>query len=215
MRIPAEFNGPPGSGNGGWSAGLVAAASGLRHPEVTLRLPPPLDTELTLAGGELRDPAGALVAQVAEGEPVTGTVPPVDPETAARAAAAYPGLTDHPFPGCYVCGPRRPDGLRIFPGPVGDGRTAAPWTAPERPAVPTMWAALDCPGGWAVIGPGRPYVLGRIAATVHALPEPGAACVVTGAAVAAEGRKARVLSTVYGPDGAVLGTARATWIRVG
>ncbi|MEV4624044.1 hypothetical protein AB0J74_35700, partial [Asanoa sp. NPDC049573] len=28
--------------------------------------------------------------------------------------------TDHPFPTCYVCGPERADGLRIFPGPVGD-----------------------------------------------------------------------------------------------
>jgi hypothetical protein len=54
-----------------------------------------------------------------------------------------------------------------------------------------------------------------MAATVHALPEPGAACVVVGAATATEGRKASVLSTVYGVDGALLGTARATWIGIG
>jgi hypothetical protein len=35
-----------------------------------------------------------------------------------------------------------------------------------------------------------------------------------GATVADEGRKAQVLSTVYGSDGAVLARARATWLRL-
>jgi hypothetical protein len=80
--------------------------------------------------------------------------------------------------------------------------------------LPGVWAALDCPGGWTVIGPGGTYVLGRLTATVAALPRPGATCVVVGAADAVEGRKAQVRSTVYGPDGAPLATARAVWIMV-
>ncbi|MGC1212367.1 MAG: hypothetical protein WA890_13995, partial [Micromonospora sp.] len=84
-----------------------------------------------------------------------------------------------------------------------------------EPVVPaTVWAALDCPGGWAVIAPGRPYVLGRIAVVVRALPEPGDECVVTGTMVGAEGRKALVHSSLYGPDGALLAYARATWIAL-
>jgi hypothetical protein len=35
-----------------------------------------------------------------------------------------------------------------------------------------------------------------------------------GAFVAVDGRKAQVLSTVYGTDGAVLALARATWIAI-
>ncbi|PWU46453.1 hypothetical protein DLJ47_32520 [Micromonospora sp. S4605] len=215
MIIESRFNGPPGSGNGGWSAGLFAAAyGGPGVVEVTLRRPPPLETPLTLAGGNVHDPDGNLVAEVRETGQIEAVVPPVDLATARAAAAAYPGLVDHPFPGCYVCGPRRADGLRIFPGRLPDGRTAAPFRAPAEVEVPTVWAALDCPGGWSVIAPGRPYVLGRIAATVRALPAPGDECVVTGATVGGEGRKALVHTSLYGPTGDLLATARATWVAL-
>ncbi|NJP32236.1 hypothetical protein [Micromonospora thermarum] len=224
MIIGARYNGPPGSGNGGWSAGTFAA-SALDTPqsrpaapddavEVTLRRPPPLETPLTRHGNEVRDPDGHLVAEV---RPVPGfrtVVDAVDLPTARAAAAAYPGLVDHPFPGCFVCGPERPDGLRIFPGPLPDGRTAAPFRVPDDVDAVTVWAALDCPGGWSVIAPGRPYVLGRIAAVVDALPEPGDECVVTGMMAGAEGRKAEVHSSLYAPDGTLLAWARATWIAV-
>ncbi|HET9518676.1 MAG TPA: hypothetical protein VFO77_13220 [Actinoplanes sp.] len=218
MLIPARFNGPPGSGNGGWSAGHFAVAAGARAGgdpiEVTLRLPPPLETPLTLTEGSVYDPDGTVVAQVRLAEAIGPTVAATTPQEAATAAAAYPGLVFHPFPGCYVCGPDRDpgDGLRIFPGLLRDGRTAAPWTVPPVVSLETMWAALDCPGGWSVIAGGRVYVLGRIAAEVTALPAPGAQCIVVGAVETSEGRKAQVRSTVYGPDGRSLATARATWI---
>jgi hypothetical protein len=164
--------------------------------------------------------AGARL--VAEATPVPLADPPVPPvpyDQAVAASAGYPGFVDHPFPTCYVCGPRRApgDGLRIFPGPLPGGRTAAPWQVPAGAGPETVWAALDCPGGWAIIGPGRPYVLGRMAAEVHAVPPAGGRCVVVGAVVATEGRKAHVRSAVYAdePDGPrLLGHARSTWIAV-
>lgn len=215
MIIESRFNGPPGSGNGGWSAGLFAAAyGGAGAVEVTLRRPPPLETPLTLTGGAVHDPAGNLVAEVRDAGEIEAVVPPVDRATAQAAAAAYPGLVDHPFPGCYVCGPQRADGLRIFPGRLPDGRTAAAFRAPAAVEAATVWAALDCPGGWSVIAPGRPYVLGRIAAAVRALPAPGDECVVTGMTVGGEGRKALVHTSLYGPSGELLGTARATWVAL-
>ncbi|MFI6782779.1 hypothetical protein [Micromonospora sp. NPDC050276] len=213
MRIESRYNGPPGSGNGGWSAGIFAAAAGGTAPvEVTLRRPPPLETELTFVDGEVRDPAGELVAEVRPAGAIDVVVPPVDLAAAVAAAAHYPGLVEHPFPSCYVCGPQRADGLRIFPGRLPDGRTAAPFRVPERVSAATVWAALDCPGGWAVLTPGRPYLLGRIAAVVAAVPSPGDECVVTGAMLRVDGRKALVHTSLYGPDGALLGAARATWI---
>ncbi|ASW56555.1 hypothetical protein [Plantactinospora sp. KBS50] len=218
MIIEPRFNGPSDSGNGGYAAGTFAAA----YPtgpgaavEVTLRRPPPLGLSLRLDGDAVRDPDGTLVAELRTVPAFPDeAVPPVDPATAAAVAVNYPGFVEHPFPACYVCGPERADGLRIFPGRLPDGRTAAPFGFPEGGAEVTVWAALDCPGGWAVLSPGRPYVLGRMAAVVERLPAPGDECVVTGVAVEAQGRKALVRSSVYGPDGHRLGYARATWIAV-
>jgi hypothetical protein len=218
MQIPARYNGPPASGNGGWSAGAFAVAAGAtvgdRPWEVTLRVPPPLDTPLSVADGKVRAPDGTLVAEVTEVADAGDPVPPVPVDQAVLVARGYPGFTEHPFPTCYVCGPDRPDGLRLFPGRLPDGRMAAPWTVPADVSAETMWAALDCPGGWSALHTGRTFVLGRIAAVVHALPAPGATCVVLGRADSIEGRKAWTVSTVYGPDGTPLATARATWIAI-
>ena len=47
--IERRFRGPPESGNGGYSCGVLAeGVSGVAT--VTLRLPPPLDRPLTLSG---------------------------------------------------------------------------------------------------------------------------------------------------------------------
>ena len=87
---------------------------------------------------------------------------------------------------------------------------AAAWTVPPDVTFETMWAALDCTGGWSALQDGRVYVLGRIAAVVAALPAAGDPCVVVGAPVTVEGRKAVVDSTVYAADGSPLARARAT-----
>lgn len=225
MLIDSRFNGPPDSGNGGYCAGRFATSiAGTGPAEVTLRQPPPLDTPLHLVEGvreqdtppatEVRDRTGRLIAEVRPVSTVDATVPGVDLATAEDAATRYPGLVAHPFPGCFVCGPKHPDGLRIFPGRLPDGRTAAPFDVPSRVDAATVWAALDCPGGWTVLDADHPHLLGRIAVSIEALPEPGDRCVVVGAPVRAEGRKALVHSTLYDPTGQPLATARATWIAV-
>lgn len=51
-------------------------------------------------------------------------------EEAVLASQAYPGLEEHAFPTCFVCGPGRApgDGLRIVAGVVpGRELVAAPW----------------------------------------------------------------------------------------
>jgi hypothetical protein len=215
MIIAGRFNGPPGTGNGGYSSGLFASlAEGV--PEVTLLRPPPLDVPLTAAGdGAVEDPAGELVATVRSVPPFPpGDLPAPTPAEARAAAAGYAGRADHPFPTCYVCGPARTDGLAIYPGPLPGGGVAAPFTAPAEVTRETVWAALDCPGGWSVLAPGRPYVLGRMAAMVDALPEPGSECVVVGAMVTSEGRRAQVVSGLYSPAGTLLAHARATWFAI-
>jgi hypothetical protein len=218
MIIAARFNGPPGSGNGGYSSGVFAGALGSAVASVTLRQPPPLDVPLTVR------PAGAGIAiydgesLVAEVSPAAGSengvVPQVSVAAARAASASYPGFVDHPFPTCYVCGPLRADGLRVFPGLLGDGRTAAVWTVPPEVATETVWAALDCPGGWAIVSPGRPYILGRMTARVRSVPNPGTECVVVGELLGTEGRKAHVRTSLYGTDQAPLAVASAVWLAI-
>jgi hypothetical protein len=219
--IQARYNGPPDSGNGGYSAGLTAShapdrAGGI---EVTLRRPPPLDTELTVRTEDrIRVYAGTeLIAEATHrAVDASDVVPGVDLTEAVAVSKSYRGFVAHPFPTCFGCGPARPeaDGLRLFPGRLPDGRMAAPFTVPDDVSEVLMWAALDCPGGWAVPSAARDYVLGRIAARVDALPEPGAECVVVARMTGEEGRKAYALTTVYSPAGDVLATARATWIAI-
>jgi hypothetical protein len=222
LIIGARYNGPPGSGNGGYCAGRFALAAGLASDvvEVTLRRPPPLEVELTTRATD----SGVdichddeLVAQV---RPATiepdEIVEPVGWDEAVAASASYPGLVSHPFPTCFVCGPQRAvgDGLRLFPGRLPDGRTATPWTVPDPMAPELVWASLDCPGGWAIALEGRPYVLGRLAVRIVRTPTPGQRCMVMGQVTGQEGRKAYVRSSLWGPDGDLLAHARATWLAV-
>ena len=189
LIIGSRFNGPPETGNGGYSAGLCAQLATVDGPiEVTLRRPPPLDVEFSSRREDdairVYHPDGGLVAEVrATSLDPTEVVAPVSWDEAVAASASYPGFTTHPFPTCFVCGTERAegDGLRLFPGRLADRRTATPFTIPHDIRTELMWAALDCPGGWAVPLEGRPYVLGRLAARVEALPAPGERCVVMGA----------------------------------
>ncbi|GAA1375788.1 hypothetical protein [Catellatospora chokoriensis] len=220
LVIDARHNGPPGSGNGGWTSGLVAGAVGAVDGlvEITLRKPPPLETALavtaTADGWAVHDPQETLIASVTRRADDIPAVPPVSRTEALAASGRYPGHTDHPFPTCFVCGPQRPDGLRIFPGRLPDGRTAATFLVPTDRSPAVVWAALDCPGGWTVIDRDQAFVLGRYAVAVDALPEPDDECVVVGEPVRREGRKALVRSSLYAPDGNLLARAEATWIAV-
>ena len=115
--------------------GVAAPAAAPRHPA---RRRPPRPASRPRRSAARRSPRRtASTATLAE-------VEPVDPDAAAAAAASYPGHTFHPFPTCFACGTAREegDGLRIFPGPVGDGprrrdRVAATWT--PHPSLDEDW----------------------------------------------------------------------------
>jgi acyl-coenzyme A thioesterase PaaI-like protein len=158
-----------------------------------------------------------------------GLLPPLVPwvphDRAVEAEARYPGLHDHPFPECFSCGTARlpGDGLRLRPGPVEgtEGVVAAGWTphdslADERGEVPVpvLWAALDCPGGWAVDIAGRPMVLGTMTARVMARPRTGERLVVVGRAVEVSDRKATTATTLYRTAQEVLAVATHVWVTV-
>lgn len=216
ITIDGRFNGPEGSGNGGYTCGLIAGVVG-RTVEVTLRRPPPLDRPLDVEReGErllVRD-GDALVAEAAPARVDVDVPAAPSYEEAERASEQYPGFGEHAFPKCFVCGPEREvgDGLRIFAGPVGDGRVASPWT-PAEVTPELVWAALDCPGAIAVGYPDRgETLLGRFAVEIEELPRVGERCVVVGWPLGEEGRKLYAGTALFGEDGRQLASARATWI---
>jgi hypothetical protein len=223
LTIAPRFNGPPASGHGGYTCGLVAAAAG-GEVAVSLRLPPPLDRPLEI---ERRD--GAVV--VRNGEAVVATASPavvaVEPPEMPVPSEPYPDdpvygeLHEHPFPTCFACGPARApgDGLRIFPGRV-DGRddlVAASWTPhaelgdPVRPEF--VWAALDCPTGHAC-GIERPAVLARLGVRILAQVRAGERHVVAAWRTGRDGRKHHAAGCLYAADGTPLAVSEALWIEL-
>jgi hypothetical protein len=213
--VATRFRGPATSGNGGFTAGLLAEASGLAGAvQVTLRTPPPLERPLRVHDGALLD-GDSVVAQAETGT-VTAVAQEVDLATARAAEQAYAGLVSHPFPECFVCGPAREpgDGMRLFPGPVGNGRTACVWTPGPEVGLPFVWAALDCPGAWTSDVLGRPMVLGRMTADVEAGVVPGTSYVVTGTHLVTEGRKTRTATALWDADGEVVARSEQVWIAV-
>jgi hypothetical protein len=216
--VPGRFNGPPRSANGGYACGLVAALLG-GEAEVTLRAPPPLDRELEVVrAGDSRVEVRDGETLVAEAEPASVDVEvpaAVSPAEAEEASSRYAGFAHHAYPTCFTCGPKREDGLGIFAGPVAgrDGLVAATWTPEGEPPPEVVWAALDCPGGWAVDDFQREGVLlGRLAARIDRLPAPGEPLVVLGWRVGEEGRRRYAGSALATADGEVLARSRSTWI---
>jgi hypothetical protein len=231
--ISQRFNGPPGSGHGGYTSGLLAAALGSGSAVVTLRRPPQVERplELSVVDGvaTLRD-GDVVIAEASEADHealVIDLPDPVSFEDTAKAAAEFDVedyIRRHPFPTCFVCGPDRApgDGLRIFPVSAAPGVVTCPWVPDESLAGPDgrvdpvyLWAAMDCPSGLSRFDAGieeTASVLGRMAGVVQRSPDVGEQLVVAGWSVGLEGRKRTAGSVVWGADGEVLAQSRTTWI---
>lgn len=235
LVVPERFNGPPRSGNGGWTCGALAqhvVAGDGEAVQVRLLAPPPLGTGLLVTGDahEATAADGDRVVAVASVVPSPFTAPAPEPvpwDVASAAEAGYRGWHDHPFPTCFSCGTGRPasDGLDLRPGPLAERPevTACTWVPSDDVAGPdgrvsaeVTWAALDCPGGWSVDLAGRPMVLGTMTARVDVRPAPGVRHVVMGRVLRQEGRKAWTETALYALDPAprLLARASAVWIAV-
>ena len=223
ITIAARFRGPDASANGGYSAGLLAAAVD-GDAEVTLRRPPPLDTRMVTEMGD----GGVKLLDgdelVALATPATVELDlPESPgvEAARRASAGYAGFESHAFPRCFSCGPERTDGLGIFPGPIGESMVAAVFEPdPTLPtddrslAEPVVWAALDCAGAWTEHRKlaEAPVVLGRMAAHIaEPVPRHGE-FVVVGWPLGRDGRKLFAATVLFDAAGKALAWSRQTWI---
>lgn len=232
LRIDPRFNGPPDSGNGGYTCGSVARFVDGPVAEVTLRLPPPIGRELQVERGDggavtLLD-GEAVVAEARPTELAADAPAPVDTAEAVIASEDSPFLDEasHPFPTCFVCGPARPhrDGLAIFSGPVAQRDVyAAPWT-PDPSLGETLppelvWAALDCPTSVPVANDPdqpdfRPIVLARLAARILAPVRAGEPHTIVSWPIEIDGRKRHAGAALYTDDGDLLAVSRALWIEL-
>jgi hypothetical protein len=225
VTIPHRYNGPLDSGQGGYSAGVVASfVDGLAA--VNLRRPVPLDRALRVVR---EDGAVKLLDGedlIADGEPVDALgveVPePVGVEDAHEATTRYPGTRDGPFSRCFVCGLARDDSLHVFAGEVpGRGVMATPWTPPAwtaddagvvRPEF--VWAVLDCPATFAPIlaGPATAGFLARFSVRIDHPVVAGVEHVIIGWPLRIEGRKYHAGAAIFDADGTTLASAQALLI---
>ena len=238
ITIPRRFRGPPNSGNGGYVCGMLARQIA-GAAEVTLRAPPPLETELDLV--EVGKGAWELrqgTATVAIGRAVTLDLSWLERATYAEAVEAEKCTPvkphEHLLPMCFVCGPDRApgDGLRLFAGPLvrqhAGGAFAVPWTpdaslaaADGLVATEFVWSALDCPTGYVSQYEPKtgntnvlPILLGRLSVRIDGRPRPGERCVVTSWKTGSEGRRLIAEAALFGEEENLLAVARAIWIVV-
>jgi len=132
ITVESRFNGPLANGNGGYSAGLLAARAG-GPAVVSLRSPVPLDRPLSViaTGDAVRAVDGDTVVMEAAPADELDLAPPrvVSVAEAHDAEGRYLGLRDGPFSRCFVCGRGRGDAFGVFAGRVGhDGLVATAWT---------------------------------------------------------------------------------------
>lgn len=192
--------------------------------EVTLRVPPPLDKPMQIGAedGMLTVKDGdQLIASCREGQiDFTAPLPPSKAEVAA-AEKRFVWFHNHPFSTCFVCGPDRGvnDGLRIFAGATETkDMVAALWTPDPtlddgagKVSVEFIWAALDCPGAFAVITGSKPMLLGRMTAQINRSIKIGEKCTVIAWAKGHDGRKHFSGTAVYSESNELCAVGHAIW----
>jgi hypothetical protein len=232
IKISPRFCGPPDSGNGGYSAGLLAAYL-QGDVRVKLLAPPPLDVPLTVEvlAGKGRVLQGSKLILVAEETHLQWEQLPSPPaeRLISHQRQQCRGFRDHAFPNCFVCGPQRQagDGLCIYPGPLEQSVCGAIWEpdkfcldpATGAVATPYVWAALDCPSAFPLLEPEQnqylvPMVLGTLAVSIRSMPVCGSRYRILSWAKLIEGRKGTSRSVIYDGQDQAVAYAEALWISL-
>lgn len=224
--IDSRFKGPPDSGNGGYTAGLLAKALN-GDAKVTLRHPPPLDRELKLVTegnlATLSDQDQVVAnAQKVRLDIDVPDCPPI--ELVESVAANYVSAQEHILSTCFVCGPDREqgDGLNIFPVAINDyDCVASIWKPVDNltasdglVATEIVWAALDCPGYFAHRAPNKMMLLGSMTASVRRRPSANETLISMGWQTAVSGRKYFSGTALYDETGEVCAASQQVWIAL-
>ncbi len=228
VRIPAQFNGPPTSGNGGYSCGILAA-----HIEgaakIRLHVPPPLETDFDVVAnddGSVAMYAGdTLVGSGSAADFKLDCPPAPNLNQAKEARQRSPLFNEHPLVGCFVCGTERTpeNGLCLQPGPVADWSLLACEWQPAADLldddgnvrVEIIWSALDCPGYIACYGGSPPMaLLGELTSKILTDIPGDDTLVVYCWPLGREGRKGWGGTAIANQAGEVLAYSRSLWIEL-
>jgi hypothetical protein len=221
--ISDRFNGPPSSGNGGYVSGLIGKH--IEGPaEVSLKLPPPLNTALELSGSE----SGAVLHSA---DTIYGV------GKSAQFDAEIPQIPhgtdygDHPndvkfkpFDTCFVCGDARRlgDGLCIHAKPIigHEGHVGANWELHPNLAAKNgnvdpvyIWSALDCPG-YAACAYGEPALLARMTTKIVSPLKCEGSAFVLGWREGGSGRKRFCGTALYDQACNLVAFSQALWVVV-
>lgn len=223
ITIDKIHQGPSGSANGGYVAGLLGDALRGKPSTVKIHRPVPVDTPVFVY--RRGDTAFIRHAEevVATAELTNEMIPAtafVEPDQVL--AGDEPRLDMAMFAECFVCGEPAPRGLGIEVRALDDGRFAALWhparsSHVEGPLVEARFlrSALDCPGGFAALTANQTLaVTGTLTSRVEFLPEADSPLVVVGESTWADGRKLGAVSTIFTESGDLVATATAVWISI-
>ncbi|MEV6363922.1 PaaI family thioesterase [Nocardia asteroides] len=230
VTIPDPVHGYPQVAFGGYVAGLLARRSGAETVRVDFRRAVPVATPLLLPVAEpghatLTDADGTLLARALPAA-LELTAPPAPSWSAAeRATAAALASTERQVTDCYGCGVECAPGhgLRLFTWPVPNRPVVAGAWIPDAglagadgdlpPEI--VWAALDCPGGFAA-WMFQDMALGAVTAALTARQlrpvTAGAEHLVHGWAIRGEGRKYTVGVAISTRAGELCALAEALWV---
>lgn len=229
FTISPAYQGITGIAHGGYVAGLLAREIP-GTAKVTLRLPPPLDTPLSVSPVNsvvgLVDPAGRTIMD-AEAATLSEVRLPVATIDAARARPPHPRFADHPYPDCFVCGSARNDGLGLrISAPDEEGVGLGVW----RPSGSLLgdegtvgseflWAAMDCLTVWSFADRWEepewwPAVTGQIAVEQVAPAQADESHVVAGRLVDRQGRRVVVEGAITAANGELCARGRAVWVVI-
>lgn len=220
VTVASRFEGAPGRGQGGYSAGLLDEGVPIR---AWFRAPIPMDVplEVQVDGPRRRVMDGdTLVIETHPAELEREPLGPVPMQVAveARDAGEAVGYPDR-ITSCYSCGGA--GSLRVHAGPIeGTAIWATPVTYPDWTAtdgivdVPHLWAPVDCAAGYAAAFDGdRRIFTGWLTVARFRSVEPGQPLVVVAeTAPGWDGRKRPARSAMYTEDGDLVTASESLWI---
>lgn len=229
IRIPTSRQGQTGMGQGGYTS--YAFASAIDEPvTVALRSPIPLETDLDVVHLDDRwhlvDPSApeTVILEATRWEPDFALTTPVTIDAAHEARRAFPlAPEDHPAPHCLSCGFNERS-LHVHAGPLGDGRWATPFHAPEWATIDgevdlsLLWMAMDCSCGWYIAHEGehRQAVTVQFAVQVHddIVPETDYALVAWQGDydIGWDGRKRGAAAALFDANGNCVAQSRSFWV---
>lgn len=227
VTINQRFCGPPNSGDGGYSAGLLAKNI-IGPSQVRLFSPPPLGTPLALSQSDNQWQLKHRDVLVGTAVPATLEldVPPAPTmEQAIAGRNAYSADLERNFNTCFVCGPSpiKGHGLRLFSGPVeGRALMACDWrpdpglmTPDGNLAAEFIWSALDCPGFFSLGLPeDKISLLAQMTCSIDKLVPGDQPLIIFAWKRGINGRKGYSAAALANTKGEILARAEHLWIQL-